>query len=291
MNTDWKGLQRENSRVSNPFAFNFAHHTPELGSTAQYNKYIEICRSPGYRGWIHDQVTFRDVKTTYITPHSIRQAVKQSNLPAPRNTGTFGLCDCVNLEPYDESLGNLQLKLIHGHYENYWQQSFILNPTRRQFSHLRDELTSTCLPLERSPLWHSVVCGTLVRAKDKKIILAQRSRHLPSYWERRDATIGEHMMRKHHDARNKTRDVDPFACSLRGLYEELGIRLALFVFLAQCSKTYEDVIESWKVADTNGEIDALDCIPAAVDDVTFAFNGSVDRPSHMVRARFGTNDP
>jgi hypothetical protein len=26
MNTDWKGLQRENSCLSNPFVINFAHH-------------------------------------------------------------------------------------------------------------------------------------------------------------------------------------------------------------------------------------------------------------------------
>src|SRR5437667_6926488 len=116
------------------------------------------------------------------------------------------------------------------------------------------------------------------------------------------------MTREHSDPQNKTRDRDPFACSVRGLDEEIGIRVdvgqalllgigidsSTFVayceILVGCNETYEEVINSWKRAPTGGEIEAMDCLPASVKDISDAINKPLYEPSLMVRSQLGSGN-
>jgi hypothetical protein len=273
--------------------------------------YLGITESVECRGWRRHQVRFTDLGEDYIPPIEIQEALNANPIPPPRgNTGCFGLRSCQNIDPFDECPGELHLTAIHGTFNDLWNQSWSINPLIPKCLPVRQKLETSWWPLETSPLWHQITTGTVLITKDREIVLAQRGLNTPYEAGRWDVTTGEQMIRWHPNKQKHQCDIDPFACSARGLKEEIGIDVdpecilllsvgiefsafsTLLVFLAECEYTYDQIVASWKTAATTGaEIAAFDCIAATPEEIQKVFGNYIWEPTKRVRSVYGPDYP
>lgn len=262
--------------------------------------YLEVCRSPAWRGWPENLVEIQEMGDYDPPPEMTRllELYPVSGGSKPR----YGLRSVVR-NPLIDDLSPLRLSLLRGwyHFVNaLTEESAKPDASKRAFRRWAEE---NWWPLETSRVWHNVNCQAVVITSDKKLILLKRSDDVHIYQGCWSATLEEQMLRPHATSSG---DQTLFECAHRGVFEELGVDVipnrtrlisvglewlnfsASFLFVVHTDARADEAVWLWlQKAPDPYEASAMDFVAANTQDLGLAVQSAEWRPTNQVISRAG----
>ncbi|MBN1606766.1 MAG: toll/interleukin-1 receptor domain-containing protein [Polyangiaceae bacterium] len=263
--------------------------------------YLEICRSPGWRGWTRSQVRFEHAGD--YKPFEQFEEVLKRHRTDGGSKPRYGLHAICNMPLMDDH-SPLRLQVFDGwyHFVDALTQESALGANDP--SPFRASMEDLFWPIERSPFWHNINAQVGLITGDSRIVLMKRSPDVRIYPGRWSVGIEEQMQRT---VPNVPGDTDIFACAERGVDEELGLQLhsystllvgigmewlnfsASFIFIGRVVSTSSEIKRLWmERAKDRYEGVALDFIPATPGSVRSALAAAEWSPSSQAISCLGS---
>ncbi len=262
---------------------------------ASLDGYVEICRSPSWRGWPRGLLAF-DYVGDYEPFEEFKRIIDQHPFEGgslPR----YGLRAIKDMPLLDDH-SPLRLQVLGGWYDYVYALSREADPNVAKNPSFRGLIEDKWWPLDQSQLWHNINCQVVVVTLDRKLVMMKRSPHVRIYPGRWSVGIEEQMNRT---LANRPGDIDIFSCAERGVFQELGIKLhthsallisiglewlnfsASFILIGRVTSTSSQIVKSWSERATDKyEAVVLDFIPATVDGVNLALAAKQWGPTDQV---------